>query len=60
MPKTLLTDGKIPAYMSCPFAFECELDKTNKCDREKVKDQTFSCGFARLFDLVYWGRDKGK
>jgi hypothetical protein len=48
-----LVDGKIPAYMECPFRGKCEIAKENICNHRGVfHNVMYSCASARAFDLI--------
>jgi len=45
-----LIDGQIPSHTECPFKKECTL---TFCQHKGIEHKTnFSCGFARLFDIL--------
>lgn len=53
----LLHFGKILANEQCPFKAECPYAQTD-CNRETNIEVQYSCGYARLFDLM--GTPKSK
>lgn len=55
MPSKLV-NGLIPPHTTCPFAGRCADADTGLCRHKGVyHTTTFSCGFARAYDLLQRG-----
>lgn len=45
--------GRIPPHTECPFLDKCDTANNGKCKHKgKEHEQEFSCGLARMFDMV--------
>ena len=56
-----LVQGKIPVATVCPFRSMCPYAKNKECGHKGV-DHTvvYSCGAARLFDIMGTSTEEGK
>lgn len=55
---SVLVQGKIPARTPCPFANVCHEKRNGWCNhRGEAHRVPYSCGYARLFDIVQQGNN---
>ena len=48
----VLIDGNIPAQTACPFLDICKLKQPHCPSHQNLRDKSYSCAAARMFQLT--------